>query len=108
MKILTICAGGVVRSVCMAWRLKMNGHDAIPASYDWTSDETLAMLSGWADKIMPMETRFSDRIPLKYIHKILDADVGPDIWGNPTDSDLSNKCTLILKRHNLGANSCWT
>lgn len=108
MKILTICAGGVVRSVCMAWRLKMNGHDAIPASYDWTHDDTLELLCKWADKIMPMETRFKDRIPEKYHSKILDSDIGPDIWGDPLTPDLVNKCTEIIKRYNLGANSCQT
>jgi hypothetical protein len=92
----------------MAWRLKMNGHDAVPISYDWTFDDTFEMMCNWADKIMPMEDRFSSRVPDEYKHKILGADVGPDIWGNPTDSDLSNKCTLIMKSYNLGANSCRT
>ncbi len=56
-KILTICDGGTVRSVCLARLLKdgqVDGrqHDAVAASGLWNSKGTLAMLCRWANLIV--------------------------------------------------------
>jgi len=98
MKVLTICSAGTVRSVSMAHVLKARyGIDAIPAGHDLNSQETLDMLSDWADKIIVMQPQYATGLPARNAHKIIVVDVGPDIWGNPLHPGLLRKTTRIAR-----------
>lgn len=55
-KWLVVCRGGNTRSVAIALLLKYKyGKDALAASIEKNSRETLFMLSSWADKILVTE-----------------------------------------------------
>jgi predicted protein tyrosine phosphatase len=96
MKVLTMCSAGTVRSVAMAHKLKQNyGIDAVPVGHDANSQETIDMLSDWADKILVMQPKYASGILKKNAHKVVIADVGPDVWGNPLDPDLQAKVGKI-------------
>lgn len=87
MKFLCVCDGGNVRSVGMAFALKhredlsCTGDEAIAIGRGNTSMDTLAMLCEWADRIIIMQPHMKESIGLKYIHKIVCVDVGPDRYG---------------------------
>lgn len=88
-KILCVCEAGVVRSGAMAFMLKYEFHqDAIAASHARTSDETMLMLSNWADLIIPMGEEFIKRIPMQNLHKVHVVPIGPDRWRNPLNQEL--------------------
>lgn len=88
-RFLTVCEGGVVRSVSMATVLRWDfGQDAIPVSSAKSGPEAIFLLAEWADYIILMEPKFETCIPKKYAHKIRVFDVGPDVWGNPMHPEL--------------------
>lgn len=102
MKILTICEGGNVRSVALAFILKDQlGHDAIAMSWRRNSLKTKKMLFKWADKIVLMEDlrtkTFEKNLPKICGEKIQVLDVGQDQWYNPMHPDLQR---IILSRIN--------
>ena len=98
MKVLTICSAGTVRSVSLAHVLKSRyGIDAIPAGHDLNSQETLDMLSDWADKIIVMQPKYAAGLPMRNAHKIIKVDVGTDIWGSALHPDLLRKTTRIAR-----------
>lgn len=108
MKVLTICSAGAVRSVAMAHRLKHDyGIDAVPLGRDTNSPETIEKLSEWADRIIVMQPRYADGVPMKYVHKLVPAhltDVGPDVWLNPLHPELQKVITSMafsLYRSNI-------
>lgn len=97
MKILTICQGGTVRSVCLARILKDKdvvgkSHDAIAASWQWNSAATMEMLGAWADLVVVMEPSMVDRIPQSLRGKTEVCDVGPDRFGNAINPELIKLC----------------
>jgi hypothetical protein len=97
-KFLTICEGGIVRSVAMASVLRWDfGQDALPASGAKTPDDTLLMLADWADRIVVLEPRYVERIVKKHVSKIRVEDVGPDIWRNPFHPALVDKMGGIVQ-----------
>lgn len=85
---LCVCQGGNVRSVCLAWHLKNQGHEALSAGLDYLSDETMALLYTWADVVIVMEERFKVRVPERFHYKLGVCEVGPDIYGNPMNKVL--------------------
>lgn len=87
-KFLTVCEGGNVRSVSLAFLLKNNGQDAVAASWRWNSPETLALLCEWADYVYVMQDEFKEKIPERFRDKVGIADVGPDRFGNPLHPEL--------------------
>jgi len=98
MKVLTICSAGTVRSVSLAHVLKScYGVDAIPTGHDLNSQETLDMLSDWADLIVVMQPHFAADLPARNAKKVVIVDVGPDVWGNPLDVGLLRKTHAIAK-----------
>lgn len=106
MKIITVCAAGLCRSVAMADVLKCHFRDTdvVPVGVDLNSDEIKTILFTWADKIILMEKEFIDRISHEFADKILICDVGPDIWKNPKHPELIGKVwdfarTLGLQEH---------
>jgi hypothetical protein len=91
-KWLTICEGGTVRSVALAFQLKDHGQDALAGSWRWTGPETFKMLFGWADYIILMQEEFLEHVielPGFQIEKTHVVDVGPDTYGNPLHYDLN-------------------
>jgi len=101
MKILTICSAGTVRSVAMAHCLKHNfDQDALPAGRDANSQQTLDMLSDWADVIILMQPKYGEGILKRHVHKVVPpalTDVGMDRWGNALDPELQSIVGEIAK-----------
>lgn len=87
-KFLTICEGGVVRSVSMALVLKHHGQDAIAASWRWNTPFTFHMLGSWAYRIILMQPHFIDCIPDDLREKCRVVDVGEDRYGSATNMEL--------------------
>jgi hypothetical protein len=70
---------------------------ALAASCCQHSDETFALLSEWADKIITAEKVHGDRIPQDHRHKIVCAELGVDKWGNPLHDELRELAKTKLK-----------
>lgn len=104
-KILTICSAGTVRSVGMAHLLKhAYEHDAVPVGADANNPKTIAMLSDWADLILPMQPEYARVVPEHNRHKTMILDVGPDIWGSALHPNLQvklKKIAMTLREKNL-------
>jgi len=105
-KILTICQGGTVRSVCLARLLKDRdvkgrSNDALAASWQWNSPETLTMLGSWADRVIVMEPYMMDRIPPPIRHKAVVCDVGPDRFGHAQNPELMALCLKWMEENGL-------
>jgi hypothetical protein len=93
MKILTICRGGIVRSVALASVLRYEaGHDPIAYGVEWGTPETMQMLCAWADRVVLMQPEYADATKLHDRHiglyQYCVCDVGPDVWSNPLHPDL--------------------
>jgi hypothetical protein len=89
LKILTVCEGGNVRSVSLAFVLKNHlGHDAVAASWRFNSEKTLEMLYEWAEKIIVMQPEFLQHIPHLHRMKTTVCDVGQDRFGNAFHGEL--------------------
>jgi len=94
MKILTICKGGLVRSVALASVLRYEvGHDAIAYGVEKGTPETMRMLCAWADRIVVMQEEYREATK-QYCYSashgcsLCVCDVGPDVWSNPLHPDL--------------------
>jgi len=85
MKILCVCNKGNVRSVATKYCLNRRGHDdVITVGCTLVSDETIFMLSLWADMILLAKPVHGKRIPDKFKDKINKSfTIGEDRWGNP-------------------------
>jgi predicted protein tyrosine phosphatase len=98
-KILTVCRAGLVRSVSLADVLKLHFEpvDVIPVgcgSYEggkFNSDEILDYLYNWADHIIVMEEHYKNKIPGKYLGKVLVCEVGADTYGSSKNPELLRK-----------------
>ena len=99
-KVLCVCQGGNSRSVACSFLLKYRyGCDALAASWETNSVETLTMLYEWADIIIVMQAEFEERVYLAYRDKVVVIDVGPDIWFNGLHPDLLKKCDDLLLQY---------
>jgi len=87
-KFLTICEGGVVRSVSMALVLKHHGQDALAASWRWNTPSTFRVLGVWAHRIILMQPHFIDCIPDDLRDKCRVVDVGEDRYGSAINAEL--------------------
>lgn len=101
LKILTVCAGGTVRSVAMALKLKRRGHDAVALAGKFNSPELFEMLSKWADRILLMHAGLEKKIPKEYHTKMVLHDLGDDVWTSPQIPHLYNLCTDIANKERL-------
>lgn len=108
MKILTVCEGGNVRSVGMAWTLKNQGHNAVAVGsmYAFASHNDRQpgfMLCQWADVIIPMADYIlkGTPIPQDCVHKVKVCDVGQDTYGNPFHPNLQEQISAWLKESGL-------
>ena len=87
-KILTMCAGGNVRSVGLKYVLRYKyGHEALACGQDANSPETIDMLCRWAHYIIIVEPDYEKFIPERYrfhadgTKKMFCYNVGPDRFG---------------------------
>jgi predicted protein tyrosine phosphatase len=88
-KFLTVCEGGNVRSVSMAYTLKYDHRqDAIAFSHGTNGDDALKLLADWADYIVIMEPKFAERFMESWKSKLRCVDAGPDRWFNPLHPEL--------------------
>lgn len=82
-KFVTMCEGGVVRSVSMALVLKADhDQDAIACSWRWNPLPTRIFLFDWADYVILMQPHFIKHVPEQFHDKVRVVDVGPDHYGN--------------------------
>jgi len=95
-KIVTVCEGGAVRSVTLAFVLRYSYKvDAIPVSYR-TSKKTLSMLFEWADKIIVVQEGMKDKIPVQFLEKVVVLEIGPDRWGRSLHPELMQLCIALV------------
>lgn len=93
-KILCICRYGNIRSVALARLLKKERFDALACGIIPNAKDTLQMLMRWADKILVVETSLIQFLPEGFEKKIVDMEIGEDVWHDPFNSDLE----LVTKR----------
>lgn len=91
-KFLCICHYGHSRSVALCRVLHEKGFQAVAAGL-YTGSDSFGVLSEWADKILIMVDRVV--IPEQHRGKIIDFNIGPDIWSNPYNQEL---LTLLTKK----------
>lgn len=99
MKVLCVCRGGNVRSVGLAFILKYRfGVDALAASAEANSTETLRALIAWADHVVLLSPstwqaayeRIGPILSTKP-HEAIHVEIGEDTWMNPLHPDLQGK-----------------
>lgn len=96
MRILCLCAGGNTRSVTFATMLKYHygKHDAVAASLERNSKETLQMLAEWANLILIigegyLVDMFNEKVtPTWQEPKVKQVNIGKDMWGMSCHPDL--------------------
>lgn len=101
MKFLCVCQGGTVRSAALAWLLKYHhGHDAIAASAERNSPDTLAMLVDWADRVVLMSKEIERWFPSDLLAspKVGMMDVGADVYGTPFHPQLQAMLSHACER----------
>lgn len=98
-KILTMCAGGNVRSVGLKFILRYKyGHESLACGQDANSSETIKMLSAWADYIIVLEPDYLKFVPSEFSSKTLCYNVGPDrFWYAFNPELLSILDEMIIK-----------
>jgi hypothetical protein len=97
MKILAACHAGICRSAAMSRELKRHGHDVLVVGLEGNSPETVKMLGDWAQKIVVMQKELLPMVPSEFSDKIVLADVGPDVWGDPSSEDLRNRVKVMVE-----------
>ncbi len=87
MNFLCICQCGHSRSVACTRILHGKGYAAVAIGH-MTSGDAIIPLANWADKILVMQSYFAAYVPDSQKHKIVDFDIGPDVWSNPYNQEL--------------------
>ena len=107
-KVLTVCAGGHVRSVGLKYLLTYKyGHEALACGQDANSTETISMLAEWADYIIVMQPCYAPFVPEKYHkkesgeRKLFCYDVGEDRYGYAFHPELQKQLVGIIEQHGL-------
>lgn len=97
-RILCVCAGGNVRSASLAFLLKEAGADALALGLERNSEETVRMLTDWAEMIWCAEADMIERIPEENRQKVVRGfHVGPDRWGYHCHPELWEMVNQIVK-----------
>jgi len=107
-KVLTMCAGGHVRSVGMRYLLTYKyGHEALDCGQDANSAESIDMLCNWADYVVVMTPEYAKFIPEKYHNKengerkLFCYDVGDDVFGYAFHPALQEMLVEMIEKHGL-------
>ena len=104
-KVLCLCQRGNSRSVGLAWILKdelRKQHctaDALAAGVETCSRETLQMLCAWAETIILVDARKTDKVPAEYHSKMLVWDVGSDRYFKGFRLELIDQFVAKLDAH---------
>lgn len=99
MRILTVCSQGNKRSVYTRFALNKK-HDVIAMGVDVQSQETIKMLTEWADVILLAEKAMKKKIPTKQQRKIDEAFViGPDIYPVSISGVLLAEVKIKVKKY---------
>ena len=97
-RILTICQGGLVRSVGMKYALtyKYRFGEAIALGVEGNTAETILAIAKMCDQVILMDSTLKSSMP-EGIEYLL-CDVGPDVFRNPFHEDLQQKISdwLVL------------
>lgn len=111
MRILCVCNGGNCRSVATAEILKgVYGHEAIAIGTYWFKPDSVRMLCGWADVILPVEP-LEAKLPEPDLTKWRASPVwlsefdgkrkviplGPDVWGHTNWEAIKQAAHVALK-----------
>ena len=98
MKFLTVCAGGNVRSRAMAYILmERHKQDALSAGANYQAP-TIAWLAGnWADRIIVMQPKYLEVIPVQHRAKAKVCDVGGDTYGTCWNFILIDRCVNFAR-----------
>lgn len=100
-RFLCICQGGNVRSVALAFLLKYMGEqDAIAASAEKNTEDTLTMLWDWADYVIVLAENVLPFLPKAVTtgRKFVMVDVGPDRWGTALHPELLGLLKPVVVR----------
>lgn len=91
--VLVLCQGGNVRSAAAAFLLRYKyGIDAVSASLECNSPDTLDLLYAWANYVLIMDERLMQYVPEEWEkHRVRLCAVGPDHFGDPFRMDLLQK-----------------
>ena len=110
-KILTMCAGGNVRSVGLRYLLHYKyNHEVLACGQDANSQETREMLYKWADYIIVMSEEYKKFVPEEYHYKEIKGgierrvfvyEVGPDRFGYAFHPELLSLCDNLIVQHGL-------
>lgn len=99
-KILTMCAGGNVRSVGLKYLLKYKyGHESLACGQDANSPETIEMLCNWADYIVVVTEEYTKFIPEKYHSKLFCYQIGEDRFGYAFHPELLSISDQLIVQH---------
>lgn len=90
LKILAVCHYGLIRSAVTRRCLNGRGYEnVVNVGINCTSQETLAMLCEWADKILIAEPSMLYQLPEFGFSKVDSIfTIGPDIWQSLVGNDL--------------------
>lgn len=98
MKFLTICAGGNIRSRAMAYILmERHQQDALSAGANYQPQTIAHLTTTWADRIIVMEPKFMEVVPVNHRNKVKVCDVGEDTYGSPWNFLLIDHCAAFAK-----------
>lgn len=98
-RVVCLCQGGNSRSAACGYVLKYKyGMDALAASWEKNSIETLIMLFEWADRIIIMQSpEFLQYVPEEFRSKTIAINVGPDRWFNSLHPELVTLIDNLLQ-----------
>ncbi len=101
-KVLTICAGGMVRSAALKYLLHYKyGHESLCCGQDANDFETRNMLYKWADYIIPVTQDYAKFVPVEYTDKMFVYEVGEDRFGYAFHPELLSLCDNLIVQHGL-------
>lgn len=101
-KILTICAGGNVRSVGLRYLLHYKyGHEVLACGQDANNSETIDILCNWADYVIVVAEEYLFVVPEKYKSKLLCYNIGPDRFGYAFHPELLDISDKLINEHGL-------
>lgn len=112
MKILVLCDQGNNRSVTIAHQLKYWRHDILTAGLKANPQDTIRMLSLWADRIIYTHTdqvdlTFYEEYDPEIFAKLQLWDVGPDTFPRPFNKELLAKVKRLMAEHEAEYKPRW-
>lgn len=86
MRVLCVCERGLNRSTTAQWALSHEPNtEVLSAGLHTLSEDTLAMLFDWADRIILLDKRYVNSVPRE---KLVLWDVGPDRYEHHFNPEL--------------------